>query len=66
MNLKGISALVTGANRGLGKAFVTELLAAVERDEAGTLFPDDGAITFWTNFKADPASTLFVVTSAKK
>ena len=36
------------------------VLTAVEHDESGTLFPDAGAKTFWTNFKADPASTLFV------
>ncbi len=36
------------------------VLAAVQRDEPGELFPDEGAQAFWTSFKADPASTLFV------
>ena len=40
------------------------VLAAVQRDEPGELFPDEGAQTFWTGFKADPARTLFVPPSS--
>jgi len=36
------------------------VLAAVQRDEPGELFPDDGAKTFWAGFLADPARVLFV------
>ncbi len=40
------------------------VLAAVRRDASGELFPDDGAKNFWSDFKADPARTLFVSPAA--
>lgn len=42
------------------RAVARAVLAAVQRDDSGELFPDDGARDFWTGFMADPARTLFV------
>jgi NAD(P)-dependent dehydrogenase (short-subunit alcohol dehydrogenase family) len=41
------------------------VLAAVQRDEPGELFPDEGAKKFWADFTADPARTLFVPSSPR-
>ena len=41
------------------RAVARAVLAAVQRDASGEIFPDDGAKTFWADFRADPAHTLF-------
>lgn len=41
-------------------AVARAVLAAVQRDAPGELFPDEGAQQFWTAFHTDPARTLFV------
>ena len=42
------------------------VLAAVQRDEPGEIFPDEGAKTFWSGFQADPASIIFVSANSAK
>lgn len=45
-------------------AVARTVLAAVQPDEPGEIFPDDGANEFWRGFKSDPASVLFVTPAA--
>lgn len=45
------------------RAVARTVLAAVQRDEPGEIFPDAGAKEFWRGFKSDPASVLFVTSS---
>jgi len=47
------------------RAVARTVLAAVERDEPGEIFPDDGAKAFWTGLQADPASVLFVTPTSQ-
>ncbi len=47
------------------RAVARTVLAAVQRDEPGEIFPDDGARSFWSGLTADPAATLFVPPSSK-
>ena len=46
------------------RAVSRTVLAAVQRDEPGEIFPDDGAKEFWRGFKSDPSSILFVTPAA--
>jgi hypothetical protein len=46
------------------RAVARTVLVAVQRDESGEIFPDDGAKEFWRGFKSDPAGIFFVAPSA--